>query len=392
MMMINQAAATCCLLLSALASSSQAVNIRGATAINEAVKNNDHSERRQLNLFCSCISAIDSSCHPNSECESFDKCTNPKGKDKCNASGSYIWRPLSTPPPTTASTPPPPPSSSCGKCVADNYSTTCSAPTDCPTVSSPERALRRLQPTNGSECTQDSQCEPSSANTSSDVKSDRCSNSTTNWKSNPPPSPLPTPTPTLPPTANPTDAATPPPTENPTPPPSPQPSPQPTTFPPTSNPTDAATPPPTAPPSPQPTPNPTAPTQTYCGCPECTSTIWNADACDVNLGGCYTCGGRIDYLKGLGQTEEQACTTVSDQFPNGPCGPVCNPNVCNGTPEPTPDPTPVPTAPPSPGPSTDSPTEQFFCGCSACTTTIWNSNACRDDLGGCYTCGAELTI
>ena len=110
----------------------------------------------------------------------------------------------------------------------------------------------------------------------------------------------------------------------------------------------------------------------------------------MNLGGCYTCGGRIDYLKGLGQTEEQACITVSDQFPNGPCGPVCNPNVCNGTPEPTPDPTPVPTAPPSPGPSTDSPTEQFFCGCSACTTTIWNSNACREDLGGCYTCGSRI--
>jgi beta-glucanase (GH16 family) len=32
---------------------------------------------------------------------------------------------------------------------------------------------------------------------------------------------------------------------------------------------------------------------------------------------------------GLGQSEEQACTTVSDQFSNGPCGPVCNPSICN---------------------------------------------------------------
>jgi beta-glucanase (GH16 family) len=96
----------------------------------------------------------------------------------------------------------------------------------------------------------------------------------------------------------------------------------------TPEPTHIPTKVPTAPPSPDPSTNP--PTQQFfCGCPECTSTIWNAQACRADLGGCYTCGSRIDYLKGLGQTEVQACTTVSNQFSNGPCGPVCNPSVCN---------------------------------------------------------------
>lgn len=49
------------------------------------------------------------------------------------------------------------------------------------------------------------------------------------------------------------------------------------------------------------------------------------------MGGCFTCGARIEYLKSIGQTEQQACTSVSDQFPAGPCGPVCNPLHCNPT-------------------------------------------------------------
>jgi hypothetical protein len=89
--------------------------------------------------------------------------------------------------------------------------------------------------------------------------------------------------------------------------------------------------------------------QFFCGCAACTIDIWNSDACRDDLGGCHTCGSRIDYLKGLGQTEAQACTIVSEQFSNGPCGPVCNPNVCNGTPELTRSQTKVPTVPPLPG-------------------------------------------
>ena len=162
------------LLLAILVLSGQVINSVGAISIRgaangdvnakiEVYDDGDHSELRQLNLFCSCISTIDSSCHPNTACESADKCTNPKGKDKCNASGNYVWEAQTTPPPTPATTPPPAPSSSCGKCVADNYATSCSAPTDCPTVVTPGTCSAPTpQPTNGMECTQDSQCEPSS--------------------------------------------------------------------------------------------------------------------------------------------------------------------------------------------------------------------------------------
>eukprot|EP00804_Cyclotella_cryptica_P003673 CCRYP_016563-RD/>CCRYP_016563-RD protein AED:0.38 eAED:0.41 QI:0/0.33/0/1/0.33/0.5/4/0/481 len=69
----------------------------------------------------------------------------------------------------------------------------------------------------------------------------------------------------------------------------------------------------------------------FCGCPSCTIDIWNADACNDALGGCFSCGARIEYLQSIGQTEQQACSTVSVQFPGGPCGPVCNPSLCKPT-------------------------------------------------------------
>lgn len=100
MINLKAAAATC--FLSVLSSgnlfpSVGAVNIRGAVEI-------DNRELRDLSSLCNCISNIDSSCHPNSDCESPNKCTNPNGKHKCNASGNYIWQAQSTPLPTPAPT------------------------------------------------------------------------------------------------------------------------------------------------------------------------------------------------------------------------------------------------------------------------------------------------
>lgn len=57
--------------------------------------------------------------------------------------------------------------------------------------------------------------------------------------------------------------------------------------------------------------------------------MWNTNACDASLGGCYTCGNRIEYLISTGQTEQQACTKVSQEFSSGPCGPACHPLLCN---------------------------------------------------------------
>ncbi len=107
-------------------------------------------------------------------------------------------------------------------------------------------------------------------------------------------------------------------------------------------------------------------TVTYCGCPSCTSTIWNT------LAGQYSCGARISWLRsreGGSLSEYDACVKVAgEEFENGPCGklfcriilwhlvpmffltlnhvvlnlflsgPHCNPNACNGPP-PTPKPT-----------------------------------------------------
>ena len=184
MMKQNTYSAATCLLLSAavLLSDHQlfvksigAVNIRGGAAIDDRIAKNNHifdlhnGRRIQLNS-CNCISKINSDCHTIPECQaSSDACINPKGKNKCNESGNYIWQAQSTPPPTPAPAPtqPPAPSSSCGKCVVDS-SKPCSAPTECPLLSSPGTcSAPSPQPTNGMECTQDSQCKPITGNPSS---------------------------------------------------------------------------------------------------------------------------------------------------------------------------------------------------------------------------------
>lgn len=75
----------------------------------------------------------------------------------------------------------------------------------------------------------------------------------------------------------------------------------------------------------------TRPQETFCGCPECTESIWNAPATDG--AGTYTCGARIQWLQspvGGSLSEYNACLSVAGQgFPSGPCGPKCNPLTCN---------------------------------------------------------------
>ncbi|CAB9527636.1 expressed unknown protein [Seminavis robusta] len=71
-----------------------------------------------------------------------------------------------------------------------------------------------------------------------------------------------------------------------------------------------------------------APTNTnsahYCGCPSCTSSVWNADA-DT-----FSCGERIEYIVySLGGSWEAACRQVAGQeFPQR-CGPFCDPDACH---------------------------------------------------------------
>mmetsp|Transcript_10574 Transcript_10574/g.22759 ORF Transcript_10574/g.22759 Transcript_10574/m.22759 type:complete len:688 (+) Transcript_10574:124-2187(+) len=227
--------------------------------------------------------------------------------------------------------------------------------------------------------------------------------------------------------------------------PAPSPTPDPTPGP-TSNPTLEPTPGPTSSPSPKPTSSPSV-LQTYCGCPECTSLVWDSFACNSDMTECYTCGERISFKQsneGGAMPEPEACAFVSNEFPTI-CG-QCNSNTCipgdptwtptkNPTveptpgptsapsPEPTPEPTSAPTEPlptlgptsaptleptldPTPDPTpeptveTPSPTKnptpapsdppvQTYCGCPQCTETIWNTNAC--DGSGCYTCGGRIS-
>ena len=125
--------------------------------------------------------------------------------------------------------------------------------------------------------------------------------------------------------------------------------------------------------------------QTYCGCPQCTQAVWDALACDVNLGGCHSCGNRVLYVESInGGNKDEACKTVATQFPNGPCD-VCNPDTCNAaripSQSPTPKPTPEPTSTPEPA----------HCGCPRCTQAVWDALACDVNLGGCYTCGDRIS-
>ena len=112
----------------------------------------------------------------------------------------------------------------------------------------------------------------------------------------------------------------------------------------------------------------------YCGCDSCTEGVWSSYATDS--AGSYTCGGRINWLQtSLGYDEASACAKVSDEFPFGPCGPMCDPRVCN-----------PPTLEPSEAPSRQDIT---YCGCVSCGQSVWDSPA--TDTDGTYTCGDRVT-
>lgn len=77
--------------------------------------------------------------------------------------------------------------------------------------------------------------------------------------------------------------------------------------------------------------------QTYCGCgPQCQA-VWDTDACDDALGGCHTCGERIEWQSNNGGNinMDDACRIVANDFPSGPCE-VCNPDTCDGNEAPAP--------------------------------------------------------
>lgn len=91
----------------------------------------------------------------------------------------------------------------------------------------------------------------------------------------------------------------------------------------------------------------------YCGCDSCNQGVWDAMAADGS--GSYTCGTRISWLQSsLGYTENQACQTVSNEFPEI-C--LCDPTSCNTSPEPTSKPTGQPSGRPI-APPTLKPTGQ----------------------------------
>ncbi|KAL7544670.1 hypothetical protein ACHAWF_009600 [Thalassiosira exigua] len=104
----------------------------------------------------------------------------------------------------------------------------------------------------------------------------------------------------------------------------------------------------------------------YCGCSSCTEAIWTTPSTDAS--GTYPCGDRIQWLQTeLGYDETAACVKVSgEEFPDRPCGPVCNPEAveCN---------------PPAP----------IRCGCSTCSDEVWSGTSATDG-GGTHSCGARI--
>lgn len=93
---------------------------------------------------------------------------------------------------------------------------------------------------------------------------------------------------------------------------------------------------------------------TPCGCEECTLSVLSSDASG------YSCGDRIDYLRsplGGSLLELEACAAIGAEHPNV-CAP-CNPNFCNDR-------------------------AATHCGCSSCTTDVF------DSFAGAFTCGARI--
>mmetsp|Transcript_39783 Transcript_39783/g.95737 ORF Transcript_39783/g.95737 Transcript_39783/m.95737 type:complete len:538 (-) Transcript_39783:1646-3259(-) len=109
-----------------------------------------------------------------------------------------------------------------------------------------------------------------------------------------------------------------------------------------------------------------------CGCDSCTQEVWDSFATDTD--GSFTCGSRVNFLQtARGYDEPGACAKVSDEFREGPCGPVCDPRKCDL-------PTLAPTQPPTP--------TAAYCGCDSCTQSVWDSYA--TDKDGSFTCGARV--
>ena len=83
-----------------------------------------------------------------------------------------------------------------------------------------------------------------------------------------------------------------------------------------------------------------SPTSTieYCGCPQCTQSVWDTVVCNDVAGNpgvteCFSCGDRITFKQssaGGSLSLSEACTFVSEEtfLFNTQCGPMCNPDTC----------------------------------------------------------------
>jgi hypothetical protein len=63
------------------------------------------------------------------------------------------------------------------------------------------------------------------------------------------------------------------------------------------------------------------PPKTFCGCADCNQDVW------LTMAGEFSCGARISWLVGRGQTSAEACHTVGALEYADVCG-ACNPDVC----------------------------------------------------------------
>eukprot|EP00934_Nitzschia_sp_Nitz4_P000424 Nitzschia sp. Nitz4//scaffold236_size30323//4352//6175//NITZ4_007984-RA/size30323-processed-gene-0.20-mRNA-1//-1//CDS//3329543481//424//frame0 len=151
----------------------------------------------------------------------------------------------------------------------------------------------------------------------------------------------------------------------------------------------AQTEPPTSNPTMEPTPSPTPPSSQTCGTSTCTLAVLNTQACDATMGGCYTCGDRIEYMvSDLHYTETDACEVIASlQFPDE-CG-GCSPSKASLTAPPTPTPTVTPVETPIETGSR-APVSYDMCFSQSCTQEVLDTEACDSLLGGCYTCGERL--
>lgn len=72
--------------------------------------------------------------------------------------------------------------------------------------------------------------------------------------------------------------------------------------------------------------NPETPINNLCDVATCTNGILDRIACSESIGGCHSCGSRIDYLvNNLEYSNRNACKAVANQFPSV-CG-LCKPEI-----------------------------------------------------------------